>query len=407
LIEMTASEPRLLAGPDPRLGAEPYPAHLRRLGPLPPPAGLIETLERSGLGGRGGAGFPVGAKWRSIAGRSAGVAAVVLANGCEGEPLSRKDRFLMTARPHLVLDGAFLAQRALGAERVLLLVAGDLGDAHSAMAVALAERPEEERRSTRLITAPARYVSGESSAAVNLANTGISVPTNVPPPPRQRGVDGLPTLVQNVESLAHVALIGRRGDAWFRSAGRGSAAGTFLATLGTGGSTVVRELDAGTALGEALEATGGSLAETRAVLLGGYFGSWLPAAEAWDLPLDDGALKALGLSLGSGVVVALHSAGCVVCETAAVMRYLAGESSAQCGPCYFGLRAIADACERIEAGRPEAGELERLRRWVGELPGRGACHHPDGATGFLRSALTRFGADFELHAPHRRIGALA
>jgi NADH:ubiquinone oxidoreductase subunit F (NADH-binding) len=407
VIEMTASEPRLLAGPDPRLGAEPYEAHLRRLGPLPAPAGLIETLERSRLGGRGGAGFPVGTKWRSIAGRPAGASAVVIANGCEGEPLSRKDRFLMTSRPHLVLDGAFLAQRALGAEQVLLLVAGDLGDAHAAMAVALAERPEEERRSARLITAPARYVSGESSAAVNLANTGISVPTNVPPHPRERGVGGAPTLVQNVESLAHVALIARRGDAWFRSAGRGSATGTFLATVHAGATPVVRELDAGCSLGEALEATGGSLVETRAVLLGGYFGSWLPSAEAWGLPLDQQALKGLGLSLGSGVVAALHMAGCVVCETAAVMRYLAGESSAQCGPCFFGLRAIADACERIQDGRPQAGELDRLRRWVGELPGRGACHHPDGATGFLRSALTRFGADFESHRSHRRIGALA
>jgi len=168
-----------------------------------------------------------------------------------------------------------------------------------------------------------------------------------------------------------------------------------------------RELDAGCSLGEALEATGGSLVETRAVLLGGYFGSWLPSAEAWGLPLDQQALKGLGLSLGSGVVAALHMAGCVVCETAAVMRYLAGESSAQCGPCFFGLRAIADACERIQDGRPQAGELDRLRRWVGELPGRGACHHPDGATGFLRSALTRFGADFESHRSHRRIGALA
>jgi NADH:ubiquinone oxidoreductase subunit F (NADH-binding) len=407
VIEMTASEPRLLAGHDPRRGAEPYQDHLRRLGPLPPPEGLIATLERSGLGGRGGAGFPVGTKWRSIAERSAGTPAIVLANGCEGEPLSRKDGFLMRSRPHLVLDGAVLAQRALGAERAVLLVAGDLGEAHAAMAVALAERPEPERRSMQLIAAPARYVSGESSAAVSLVNTGISVPTNVPPRPHERGVEGAPTLVQNVESLAHVALIARRGDAWFRSAGRGSAAGTFLATLHAGGSPVVRELEAGAPLGEAVEAAGGSLAETRAVLLGGYFGSWMPASEAWGLSLDDQALTALGLSLGSGVVAALHVAGCVVCETAAVMRYLAGESSAQCGPCFFGLRAIADACERVQAAPPEPGELERLRRWVGELPGRGACHHPDGATGFLRSALTRFGAEFESHRPHRRIGALA
>jgi NADH:ubiquinone oxidoreductase subunit F (NADH-binding) len=181
----------------------------------------------------------------------------------------------------------------------------------------------------------------------------------------------------------------------------------MLATLHTGGRAVVRELAAGTSLGEALESAGGSLAETRAVLLGGYFGSWLPGSEAWGLPLEQQALKALGLSLGSGVVAALHVSGCVVCETAEVMRYLAGESSAQCGPCFFGLRAISEACERIRDGRPEAGELQRLRRWTGELPGRGACHHPDGAAGFLRSALTRFGADFESHLPHRRIGALA
>ena len=405
MIKLTTSEPRLLAGPDPRLGAEPYQDHVRRLGPLPATVGLVETLERSGLGGRGGAGFPAGTKWRSIADRRGGPA-VVLANGCEGEPLSRKDRFLMTTRPHLVLDGAFLAQRALTAERVLLLIAGDLGQAHAAMAVALAERPESERRSAELITAPARYVTGESSAATNLATTGISVPTNVPPRPHTRGVDGAPTLVQNVESLAHIALIARRGDAWYRSAGRGSAAGTFLATIHAGGTPMVRELEAGSPLGEALEAAGGSLSETRAVLLGGYFGSWMPASDAWELPLDGTALQSLGLSLGSGVVAALHLTGCVVCETAAVMRYLAGESSAQCGPCFFGLRAIADACERIQSGRPQAGELERLRRWVGEIPGRGACHHPDGATGFLRSALTRFGADFEYHQPHRRIGAL-
>lgn len=407
MIELAHSEARLLAGPDPRHGAEPYQEHIRRLGPLPSASGLVDTVERAGLMGRGGAGFPVATKWRSIAGRPGGGRAVVLANGCEGEPLSQKDNLLMTARPHLVLDGAFLAQRALGADQVVLLVAGDLGAAHAAMAVALAERPSKERRSARLIAAPARYVSGEASSAVNLANTGIAVPTSKPPRSHQSGVDGLPTLVQNVESLAHVALIARRGDGWFRSAGRGSARGTFLATLHVGERPAVHELAGGTPLGEALESAGGSLAETRAVLLGGYFGSWMPAEEAWGLPLDDQALKTLGLSLGSGVVAALHVAGCVVCETAAVMRYLAGESSAQCGPCFFGLRAIANACERVQEGRREAGELERLRRWVGELPGRGACHHPDGAAGFLRSALVRFGADFESHRAHRRIGALA
>ncbi len=407
MSDVLISPPRLLAGPDPRLGAESYVEHLRRLGPLPAAAGLVETLERSGLRGRGGAAFPVGQKWGSIASRRSG-SAVVVANGCEGEPLSRKDRVLMSARPHLVLDGAFLARQALWADRLLLVVAGDLGDAPAAMAAALAERPEPERRAATLITASSRYVSGESSALVNLVNGGVAVPTNVPPRPHEVGVDGAPTLVQNVESLAHVGLIARHGDAWFRSAGRGSAAGALLLTLQPAGAApTVLEVEAGTPVGEALEAAGGSVAQARAILLGGYFGSWLPAADAWGLPLNPAALAELGLSLGAGIVAALGPGGCVVCETTRVARYLAGESSAQCGPCFYGLRAIADACDRIQAGEPEPGELERLRRWAGDVRGRRACHHPDGAAGFLASALRGFGADFENHRPHRGGGGLS
>jgi NADH:ubiquinone oxidoreductase subunit F (NADH-binding) len=375
----------LLAGP---AGAESFADHRRRLGPLPAAAGLIEKLESAGLRGRGGAGFPVAAKWRAIGSRR-GPAPVILANGCEGEPLSRKDRWLMTHRPHLVLDGAFLARQALGAEKVIVAVAEDLGDAPAAMAAALAERSGEERRTARLVAAPARYVSGESSALTNFAGSGLSVPTSVPPRPHERGVDGAPTLVQNVESLAQVALLAR-----------GATAPGVLLTIHAQGRGQVLEVATGSPLGAAVEAAGGSLERTCAVLLGGYFGSWVPAAEAWPLPLDAGALKARGLSLGAGVVAALAPEDCLVCETAAILRYLAGESSAQCGPCFFGLRAIATALERIQAGSPEPGELARLRRWAGEVRGRGACHHPDGAVGFLASALAGFGPDFETHRPH-------
>jgi NADH:ubiquinone oxidoreductase subunit F (NADH-binding) len=359
---------------------------------------LLEKLERSGLRGRGGAGFPVATKWRSVLAeaKAAGRAPVVLANGCEGEPLSRKDAFLMTRRPQLVLDGAFLAQRVLGAARVLVVISDDLSESRSAMAAALSERPAAERAAAEMIGAPARYVSGESSALAHFAEAGIAVPTAVPPRPHQKGVDGAPTLVQNVESLAQVALIAR-----------GEAASSQLLTVHNGdGRSQVLEVATGSPLGAALEAVGASRERARAVLLGGYFGSWVPAAEAWDLPLDASELKARGLSLGAGVLAVLPPEGCPVCETAAIMRYLAGESSAQCGPCYFGLRAIASACERIQAGRPEPGELARLRRWAGEVRGRGACHHPDGAVGFLASALDRFGPDFEQHRPHHPHGGI-
>ncbi|HXM57819.1 MAG TPA: NADH-ubiquinone oxidoreductase-F iron-sulfur binding region domain-containing protein [Candidatus Dormibacteraeota bacterium] len=374
----------LFGGPDPRPGPEPLAEHERRLGPLPPAgADLIPALEASGLLGRGGAAFPVGAKWRSVAERAKG-AAVVLANGAEGEPLSRKDQALLWARPHLVLDGALLAAGATGAGRIVLYV----GEAHEAaagaVARALAERPPRDRRRFEVVRAPARYVAGEESAAIRFVETGVAAPRTTPPRPYERGVDGRPTLVQNVESLAHAALVARTG-----------AASTLLLTV-SGAVTApgVREVAAGLTVGEAVGIAGGLSEAPRAVLLGGYFGAWLDVRDAWSLPLEAAALRQAGGALGCGVVHVLPAAARPVAETAGVMRYLAGESAAQCGPCFFGLRSLADACARLAAARPEASELERLHRWSDEVRGRGACRHPDGAVGFLRSALRTFEPEF-------------
>ena len=396
----------LLAGPDPRAGAESLRHHLGRLGPLPA-AGpdLIGMIERSGLLGRGGASFPVGTKWRAVASGSGPGA--VLANGSEGEPLSRKDQVLMCARPHVVLDGAFLAAEAVGAERVIFYLGEDHPEAAAAITRALSERPSVRRPRAEIALAPAGYVTGEESAAVNFVNTGAALPIAIPPRPFERGVDGRPTLVQNVESLAHAALIARRGDEWFRSLGHGSAAGTVLLTIGG----AVRypgvvEVAAGLTVGEVLGLAGGTDGNARAVLLGGYFGSWVGAGEAHDLRIDSAGLRATGRSLGCGVVWVLPEAASPVAETARVVRYLAGESASQCGPCFFGLRALADACERIAAGSSHGQDLEHLRRWSDEVAGRGACRHPDGAVGFLRSALQVFHDEFDAACGRARAGIL-
>jgi NADH:ubiquinone oxidoreductase subunit F (NADH-binding) len=182
------SGPGLLDGPDLRTGAESLREHESRLGPLPPARpDLIKTIERSGLLGRGGASFPVGAKWRSVAGRSSG-SAVVLTNGSEGEPLSRKDQVLMECRPHLVLDGTFLAAGAVGADRVVLYLGEDHPTAVAAMTRALGERPASQRRRVQVRLGPQGYVTGEESAAVNFVNTGVAAPTSIPPRPFERGV---------------------------------------------------------------------------------------------------------------------------------------------------------------------------------------------------------------------------
>ena len=387
---------RLLAGPDLSRGPEGLASHVQRLGP-PPSIGsaLIDVVERSGLTGRGGAAFPVGTKWRSIAKRRA-QEPVVVVNGAEGEPRSLKDDVLMTTRPHLVLDGAMLAARALRTARIAVVIGETKHAALASMSAALAERPEPELRQARVVPAPPRYVAGESSAVVHLAGSGIARPTTRPPSMHEAGVDGRPTLVQNVESLAHVALIARFGAGWF-------GAGTVLITA-VGGvfAPGVLEVESGTSVREVFDAARGGSRGTRAIMLGGYFGAWVGAEQAWDLPLDPVALRDRGLTLGCGVVGFLHDAGCGVCETARIMRYLASESSAQCGPCFFGLRALADATARIGERGSNTEDLARLSRWSQDVAGRGACRHPDGAVMLLRSALAVFAEEFADHPPHWR-----
>jgi NADH:ubiquinone oxidoreductase subunit F (NADH-binding) len=396
-LSATPGGARLLAGPDLRSGAESLAGHVRRLGPRPEACpDLVDALERSGLRGRGGASFPVGVKWRAVAGR-AREAAVVVANGAEGEHLSSKDRVLMASRPHLVLDGALLAAGTVGAGQVVLYIGEAHGAAHAALASALAERPAVERRLVRVVASPPRYVAGEESAAVHFLNTGVATPTTIPPRPFERGVDGRPTLVQNVETLAHAALIARFGDEWYRGAGWHGSAGTLLTTVsGAVARPGVREVEAGTTVGEVILAAGCSAAP-RAVLLGGYFGTWVDTNEAWYLPLDAVALRARGHALGCGVIAVLSHQGCGVCETAGIVRYLAGESAAQCGPCFFGLRALADTWERVAGDQATVQDLERLRRWAREIAGRGACRHPDGVAALVRSALHVFAAELHDH----------
>jgi NADH:ubiquinone oxidoreductase subunit F (NADH-binding) len=392
----------VLAGPPPATGTEGYAAHVARLGPLPPgtPA-LIDVIERSDLRGKGGAGFPAGVKWRAVASQRTGNP-VVLANGGEGEPLSRKDRTLMEQRPHLVIDGALLAAGAVGAQEIVLYVGADHTGAIRAMQRAAGERPAAEREMLRVVSAPVRYVSGEETAAVNFVNTGIALPTAIPPRPYERGVDGRPTLVQNVETLAHAALIARSGDAWFRSLGAGASSGTTLISVGGAvPQTTLIEAPQGTTVTDAVNAAGGLTAETDAVLLGGYFGSWIAASTAWGLVIDADGLRAMGYSLGCGVIAVLPAGRCGVVETARILAYLAHESARQCGPCTFGLRAIAVAAGRVASLTAADGDLDHIKRWSGLLAGRGACRHPDGAAGLLGSALRVFADEFQRHEHHR------
>jgi NADH:ubiquinone oxidoreductase subunit F (NADH-binding) len=388
---------RLLAGVD-----DPRPdlaSHLAHWGPLPaaPPQALLATLDESGLLGRGGAGFPTGRKVRTAA--VAGKRAVVIANGAEGEPASAKDHLLLTRAPHLVLDGIQLAAHAVGARDAYLVVHGGTG-ATERLYAAINQRRDPVPVSLREL--PAAYVASEETAIVNFLNGYAARPTFTPPRPFESGVGGRPTLINNVETLAHIATIARRGAQWFRSVGDADEPGTLLVTVsGRQVQRAVAEVPTGTRIGDVLENAGVSLPDTRAVLVGGYFGTWMPTDLAAQLPLAHHALRAAGGALGAGILVALPSDRCGLTETARVATYLAANSAGQCGPCVNGLPSIANAMNNLASGDWDDRWWPALDRWMAVVPGRGACRHPDGAVRFVASALTTFASDVARHRSGR------
>ena len=371
-------------------------AHLHRHGSLPyrgAPGLLLPDVRAAGLTGRGGAAFPVHRKLAAVA--AAAGRPVVVGNGAEGEPSERQGQ------------DAAAGRTALGARRIAAGRRGPCTPATPCCTSVAAGRPGSSWRPSscsgpstgsiacRSGSPPRRPASWPKPGirAGELTQRPGALPAFTPPPVFERGVDGRPTLVQNVETLAHLALIARYGPGWFRAAGTPAEPGTMLCTLHQAdGSATVAETQIGTTLSALLD-----LAPAQAVLAGGYHGAWIPAAQAAGLPLSNAALRPVGAFAGAGVLAALPADRCGLAETARVARYLALESAGQCGPCLNGLPRIAAALTEVAGPRPRPQVLAQLSRWSGLVEGRGACHHPDGTVRFVRSALRTFAAEIDRH----------
>jgi NADH:ubiquinone oxidoreductase subunit F (NADH-binding) len=396
--------PRLLSGIDDRPMAE-VDAHLDVHGELPDlrkwaPGQILELVEQAGLLGHGGASFPTAMKLRAVASRRR--PKIVVANGTEGEPLSKKDRVLLRELPHLVLDGAAIVARAVGAGEAIIAVSKRDDRSAKSLALAVRERRKAGLRGDprfELFAAPDRWLSGQETALVNLLNGGPAKPT-AGPRPFERGVRRRPTLVQNVETLAHLALIARYGADWFRQFGTAHDPGSTLVTVsGALDAPGVYEIDRAMTLEELLQ-TAAVDEPLTAVLIGGYFGTWLPAAEIPGVRLAAEHLAQHGASLGAGVIVALGNSACPVAETVRIADYFASQNAGQCGPCVNGLNAIADTIHQLATGTSTPHAYTDLKRWTSLLPQRGACQHPDGAARFISSALRVFADQFDDHAQH-------
>jgi NADH:ubiquinone oxidoreductase subunit F (NADH-binding) len=303
--------------------------------------------------------------------------------------------------PHLVLDGIALAAAAVAADRAYLCV--HRAAQAEALTAAVAERAGRDPVPVAVTVVPGRYVASEASALVHHLSGGPAVPLFTPPRPSERGVDGRPTLVSNVETLANVALISRYGAGWFRSVGAPATPGSALVTLsGAVPRPGVSEIALGTPLRDVLALPGAAAASgVQAVLTGGYFGTWLSGAAALDAPASVTGLRSAGGAFGAGIMLVLPPGGCGLAETARVARYLAGQSAGQCGPCLHGLPEIATALERVAFGGTSRRTGDRavrdLNQLSGLVTGRGACHLPDGVALLVASALRVFSDDVRRH----------
>ncbi len=406
-----ATLPRLLAGM-PAHGAMSLDEHLAVHGQAPAyprPRGrgrraespLIEQIERSGLRGHGGAGFPTATKLRAVA--DSRTRAIVVVTAAEGEPASLKDSTLMRILPHLVLDGAQLAAQSVGAEELIVCVcqSDQASFEHAAQAIAERRRMPGDAARAHVTTVPRDYVAGQESALVNHLNGGPAIPTFTPPMVFQQGVNRRPTLVANAETLAHVALIARHGPDWFRQLGTPSQPGSALVTLaGAVSHPGVYEIEHGASLCSLIDAAGGILSQPRALLLGGYGGSWIDGRLLRGVALSDEHLAPHSASLGAGVLFLLSADACPVAETARVTRWLATQSAGQCGPCVHGLDSIATSVQEIAGGSAQADAPQRIARLAALVRRRGACGHPDGAARMVTSALDAFAPELADHARH-------
>ena len=335
---------------------------------------LAELLEHSGLTGRGGAAFSTATKVRAA--HEHGAALIV--NACDGEIGAVKDAYVVEHHLPALVRGATL----VGGRRVRYA-------AHRGSAT------EARLRAAGLdvLSAPARYVSSEETSLISLAQGGLARPMTKRQPFVMGGADSdgrriSPTVVLNAETLWRVAQVVEHGPQWFRAQGLPGEPGPRL--VGVGGDVSrpgVIATSTGVSLRDIVAAAGGDLDDSGPVIVGGLGGVLLARAEAAAATWSTEGLRAYGGRPGSGVVHVLDPDGCPVAELARWFDHAAGESAGQCGPCMFGLPAIAADWRELAAGSSPVAARERLLRRTASVTGRGACRFPDGVAGLATSAL--------------------
>jgi NADH:ubiquinone oxidoreductase subunit F (NADH-binding)/(2Fe-2S) ferredoxin/Pyruvate/2-oxoacid:ferredoxin oxidoreductase delta subunit len=374
------------------------------------PSEVIGRIEQAGLRGRGGAGFPTARKWRACR-QAPGATKFVVCNGDEGDPGAFKDRSLLEGDPHAVLEGLIIGAYAVGAQEGFLYVRDEYPLAIQHLQTALAAAREAGflgpdilgtgfGLELTLVRGGGAFICGESSALLRSLEGKIGEPRAKYVHATTRGLFACPTVLNNVETWAHVGAILAAGPDAFAALGTDRSKGTKAFSLvGKVQNTGLIELPMGTTLREIIFGIGGGMRGDRpfkAVQTGGPSGGCLPAA-LLDLPVDYERLAAAGSMMGSGGMIVMDDRTCMVDVARYFLQFLTEESCGKCVPCREGLRQMVGLFDRLVAGAGTPGDLERIEALARTMQGASLCELGKSAANPVLSTLRYFRDEYAAH----------
>ena len=374
------------------------------------PESIVEEVKRSGLRGRGGAGFPTGIKWEVVA--SAGAEEkYIICNGDEGDPGAYMDRSILEGDPHSVLEGMIIGAYGMNATRGIVYVRAEYPLAVATMEHAIVEARtlgllgknimgSELCFDVEVVKGAGAFVCGEETALIASVEGHAGEPRSRPPYPAQKGLWGEPTCINNVETLANIPLIISRGGEWYSSFGAENSKGTKVFSLvGNVNNSGLVEVPMGTSIAEIILGAGGGLARGRklkAVQTGGPSGGCIPAAMI-DLPVTYQSLAEAGTIMGSGGMVAMDERVCMVDVARYYLSFIKEESCGKCIPCREGIPVMLDILDRITMGTGQAEDLQLLVELSGLIKEASFCGLGQTAVNPVLSTLKYFRAEYETH----------
>lgn len=383
------------------------------------PDDVIQTILDSGIGGRGGAGFPTGLKWKFASGNRGKIQKYVCCNADEGDPGAFMDRSILEGDPHAVLEAMAIAGYAIGADQGYIYVRAEYPIAVERLRIAIKQAREYEllgndifgtgfKFDIELRLGAGAFVCGEETALMTSIEGNRGEPRPRPPFPAVKGLFGKPTILNNVETWANICQIINKGPEWFRSIGKSDCPGTKVFALGGKiNNTGLVEIPMGTSLRTIVEDIGGGIPngkKFKAAQTGGPSGGCIPA-EHFDMPLDYESLKNIGSMIGSGGLIVMDEDNCMVDIAKFFLEFTVEESCGKCTPCRVGTKRMLEILTKITQGKGTMKDLDTLEELAYYIKDNALCGLGQTAPNPVLSTLRYFRDEYLAHILYKQCPA--